>query len=113
MTITARLNPGLAGGGRSDSLNQYAARLYERAFPLVAIVEIQPVDKNVRGLAWVVVGWARKRRPEVILLENVEEFSTWGPLLADGTLLTQVIDERFGAHPNTARRLDEIRAANG
>lgn len=47
MTITARLNPGLAGGGRSDSLNAYAERLYDRSFPLVAIVEITPVDKVV------------------------------------------------------------------
>lgn len=47
MTITARLNPGLAGGGRSDSLNAYAERLYDRAFPLIAIAEIKPVDKNV------------------------------------------------------------------
>jgi hypothetical protein len=45
MTITARLNPGLAGGGRSDSLNAYAARLYERPGPMVAVVEIQPVDR--------------------------------------------------------------------
>jgi DNA (cytosine-5)-methyltransferase 1 len=44
----------------------------------------KPVEKGVRGLAWVVVGWARKRRPRVIILENVEEFATWGPLLDDG-----------------------------
>lgn len=47
MTITAKLNPGLAGGGRSDALNKYAERLYDRAFPLIAIVEVKPVDKNV------------------------------------------------------------------
>ena len=44
----------------------------------------KPVDKGVRGLAWVVVGWARKVKPKVIILENVEEFATWGPLLDDG-----------------------------
>ena len=47
MTITAKLNPGLAGGGRSDSLNAYAERLYDRGFPLVAVVEVNPVDKVV------------------------------------------------------------------
>lgn len=47
MTITARLNPGLAGGGRSDSLNAYAERLYDRGFNLVALVEIKPSDKVV------------------------------------------------------------------
>lgn len=47
MTTTAKLNPGLAGGGRSDSLNAYATRLYERAVPVIAIVELGPVDKVV------------------------------------------------------------------
>lgn len=45
MTITAKLNPGLAGGGRSDSLNAYAARLYDRPVPVIALVELQPVDR--------------------------------------------------------------------
>lgn len=39
-----------------------------------------PVSDSVRGLAWVVVRWAREARPRVIVLENVEEFQTWGPL---------------------------------
>jgi DNA (cytosine-5)-methyltransferase 1 len=39
----------------------------------------------VRSLAWVVVTWARRVRPAVICLENVEEFQTWGPLHDDGT----------------------------
>lgn len=43
----------------------------------------KPVDRNVRGLAWVVVKWAREVRPAVIMLENVEEFESWGPLDAD------------------------------
>lgn len=44
----------------------------------------KPVEKNIRDLAWVVVHWARAVRPAVIMLENVEEFQTWGPLTADG-----------------------------
>lgn len=44
----------------------------------------RPVDKKVRGLAWVAVRWAREVRPSVIVLENVEEFQTWGPLGPDG-----------------------------
>lgn len=40
----------------------------------------KPVSKNIRDLAWVVVHWAEQVRPQVILLENVEEFITWGPL---------------------------------
>lgn len=38
------------------------------------------VDRNIRGLAWVVLRWAAKVRPRVIILENVEEFQTWGPV---------------------------------
>lgn len=44
----------------------------------------KPKRKEIRGLAWVVVDWARKRRPDVITLENVEEFRSWGPLAKDG-----------------------------
>jgi DNA (cytosine-5)-methyltransferase 1 len=38
------------------------------------------VNRNVRGLAWIVLRWAAKVRPRVIMLENVEEFVTWGPV---------------------------------
>ena len=38
------------------------------------------VDRNIRGLAWIVLRWAAKVRPRVIMLENVEEFQTWGPV---------------------------------
>ncbi|MBU9818175.1 DNA cytosine methyltransferase [Rahnella sp. C60] len=40
-----------------------------------------PVKKEVRGLAWVVIRWALATRPKVLMLENVEEFKTWGPLI--------------------------------
>ena len=47
----------------------------------------KPVEKKIRGLAWVTLRWAAKCKPRVIMLENVEEFKTWGPLLiaADGS----------------------------
>ncbi len=38
------------------------------------------VDKKIRGLAWIVLKWAGTVRPRVIILENVEEFITWGPV---------------------------------
>lgn len=38
------------------------------------------VDRNIRGLAWIVLRWAATVRPRVIILENVEEFQTWGPV---------------------------------
>lgn len=48
----------------------------------------KPRENKIRDLAWVVHRWVRKlgpkRKPKVIMLENVKEFRTWGPLLDDG-----------------------------
>ena len=49
----------------------------------------KPVDKNIRGLAWIVLRWAGTVRPRVIILENVEEFQTWGPEPC-GTLVAEI-----------------------
>lgn len=43
----------------------------------------KPVEKSIRGLAWIAVRWAATVKPRVIMLENVEEFVTWGPLTDD------------------------------
>lgn len=55
----------------------------------------KPVEKKIRGLAWVALRWAATVKPRVIILENVEEFKTWGPLIAQkdketGRLLKKV-----------------------
>ncbi len=42
-----------------------------------------PVKQNIRDLAWIVTEWARRKRPRIIFLENVEEFADWGPLIRD------------------------------
>lgn len=42
-----------------------------------------PVKRNIRDLAWTVVLWAERVSPRVIILENVEEFQGWGPLVAN------------------------------
>lgn len=49
----------------------------------------KPREKNIRDLAWVVVHWVERLKPynlhpRIIMLENVEEFRSWGPLMADG-----------------------------
>lgn len=44
----------------------------------------KPREKHIRGLAWIVLRWVALVRPRVIMLENVEEFRTWGPLLENG-----------------------------
>lgn len=43
----------------------------------------KPVEKKIRSLAWVAVRWAATVKPRLIILENVEEFVTWGPLVTD------------------------------
>ncbi|MEO0796289.1 MAG: DNA cytosine methyltransferase [Verrucomicrobiota bacterium] len=51
----------------------------------------KPRDKNIRGLAWVVINWVNRLRetqgagPRVIMLENVEEFQDWGPIDKSGS----------------------------
>lgn len=41
----------------------------------------KPVEKRIRALAWVALRWVAIRRPRVLMLENVEEFTTWGPVV--------------------------------
>lgn len=41
----------------------------------------KPVNKNIRSLSWVVLKWALDVRPRVLMMENVEEIQTWGPLI--------------------------------
>lgn len=41
----------------------------------------RPVKRNIRDLGWTVVLWAKRARPRLIILENVEEYQDWGPLI--------------------------------
>jgi DNA (cytosine-5)-methyltransferase 1 len=63
----------------------------------------KPVEKKIRDLAWVVVRWAEclpeDQRPKVIMLENVEEFQDWGPL----------VETDKGLMPCLKRKGDEFR----
>lgn len=54
-----------------------------------------PVEKSIRGLAWVGMRWIATTKPRVMMLENVEEFKTWGPLL---------VDEDGKARPDPAKK---------
>jgi DNA (cytosine-5)-methyltransferase 1 len=56
-----------------------------------------PLKNEVRALAWVVIRWARAVHPRVILLENVEEFQTWGPLTDENRPDPEKIGETFRA----------------
>lgn len=64
----------------------------------------KPVAKEIRGLAWVAVRWAATVKPRVIMLENVEEFTTWGPLTADGYPDKQQKGRTFRTFVNALRR---------
>ena len=55
-----------------------------------------PVQRNIRDLAWVVVNWAKRARPRVIILENVEEFQGWGPLVEDADGNSKPCPDRKG-----------------
>ncbi|MBQ1413810.1 MAG: DNA cytosine methyltransferase, partial [Clostridia bacterium] len=55
----------------------------------------KPVDKNIRGLAWVAVRWAYMVKPRCIMLENVPEIQTWGPLEADNKPIKARAGETF------------------
>lgn len=41
---------------------------------------LAPATIKIRGLAWSIVPWIKQVRPEVIIIENVVEFETWGPI---------------------------------
>lgn len=63
----------------------------------------KPVEKKIRGLAWVALRWAATRKPRVIMLENVQEFLTWGPL-KDGRPCPKNRGREFGAFKNALQR---------
>jgi DNA (cytosine-5)-methyltransferase 1 len=56
----------------------------------------KPVDRNIRGLAWVSVLWAALVPVRVLMLENVEEFLTWGPLIKDSNGINKPCSKRKG-----------------
>jgi DNA (cytosine-5)-methyltransferase 1 len=65
----------------------------------------KPREKSIRDLAWVVVLWAQRVKPDVILLENVEEFRTWGPLDDDGKPIKERAGETFDKWCRSCARL--------
>lgn len=64
----------------------------------------KPVSKEIRGLAWVALRWAATVRPRVIIVENVEEFKTWGPLGPDNRPCPEQSGRTFRSWVNALRR---------
>jgi DNA (cytosine-5)-methyltransferase 1 len=65
----------------------------------------KPASKKVRGLAWVAVKWASIAKPDVIFLENVEEFQTWGPLDKNGRPIEKYKGKTFKSFVNALKHL--------
>lgn len=63
-----------------------------------------PRDRNIRDLAWVIVRWAEDVAPDVIIMENVEEFVTWGPVGEDGQPLDWLRGHTFAEWKRRLRR---------
>lgn len=55
----------------------------------------KPRDRAIRGLAWIVVLWAQRAAPDIIFLENVEEFQDWGPLDQDDKPIKDLAGSTF------------------
>lgn len=64
----------------------------------------KPREKAIRGLAWSVLRWVATVRPRVVMLENVEEFKTWGPLLDNGQPCPKRKGRTFNAFVNAFKR---------
>lgn len=65
----------------------------------------KPVKKEIRGLAWIAVKWAKSVKPRVIMLENVEEFKTWGPIDDAGQPIKERKGETFNEFVNALKEL--------
>lgn len=61
------------------------------------------VNREVRGLAWVAVKWAKAVKPRLIFLENVEEFRTWGPVDDEGKPIKAHEGETFNEFINALK----------
>jgi len=96
-----RVDPGMATNGQPVGLAWFSpdCKHFSKA------KGGRPVSRNVRDLAWVVVLWARRVRPRVILLENVEEFRDWGPITEDGQPCRERRGQTFEKWLGELRRL--------
>jgi DNA (cytosine-5)-methyltransferase 1 len=65
----------------------------------------KPINDQSRATAWCVVRWAEALRPPIILIENVPEFQTWGPIGSAGRPLASKKGETFHAWCNALRSL--------
>lgn len=69
----------------------------------------QPRSAKVRALAWVGIRWAGQARPDWISLENVKQFTKWGPLIAKRCPKTgRVVTLDMIKDPETGRMINRV-----
>lgn len=68
----------------------------------------KPREQKIRVLAWVLVDWVRVARPRVLSLENVLEFTTWGPLDDTGHPIKERAGETFGEFVTALQQLGYV-----
>lgn len=65
----------------------------------------RPVNEQSRASAWHILKWAQELYIDTILIENVPEFATWGPIGANGRPLKSKKGETFRAFLEALRSL--------
>jgi len=60
----------------------------------------KPMDDQSRATAWHVLRWAEALRPSWVLVENVREFTSWGPLGTNGRPLSSKRGALFATFVN-------------
>jgi DNA (cytosine-5)-methyltransferase 1 len=65
-------------------------------------------NKKRRALAWVVKRWAGQVQPRVIIMENVEEFVDWGPLVGPPGKLRRCPDRKGRTFNQFVAQLEEL-----
>ncbi|VVT15259.1 DNA cytosine methyltransferase [Hoeflea sp. EC-HK425] len=72
-----------------------------------------PVQRNIRDLAWIIPGWIERiqksgGKVDVVAIENVEEFQTWGPLLTTGKGLVPDPDRKGETFQKWCKKLRQL-----
>jgi DNA (cytosine-5)-methyltransferase 1 len=57
----------------------------------------KPINDQSRSTAWHVLNWVQKLLPPIVLVENVPEFATWGPVDSKGRPIQKRKGEIFQA----------------
>jgi DNA (cytosine-5)-methyltransferase 1 len=65
----------------------------------------KPVSNKIRCLPWIVLKWAVKVRPRIIMVENVAEIMGWGRLDSDGRPIAAEKGRTFQAWINAFRKI--------